>query len=264
MSSGRPIVVTAPAGWKPNAPETLAAEDVLYPELASHGQLARAIEAVAADLALDLGTVWPSKRDPRRCAHVDSSVPDRKPMAIGIGAVERWFLVIGWSRGVQLVWGATPDLTEAVRAAAAWRRGASLNDIHEAAPCVEVGALALAHERGPADAVAERWRSLRGGWGPDDRVLEDIIEAAYAVPRLRQLFPYPSHHSLGFSTCTGFPYSDDIPRIDPGEFGGYVVRNGFMGDVIGEAEDADSAIAILLAHLPAGVGPARAGTADDR
>jgi hypothetical protein len=228
------------------------------------GQLARAIEAAAADLAVDLGTVLPNERDPRRGAYVDSSVPDRRPMAIGIGAVERWFLVIGWSRGVQLVWAATPDLAEAVRAAAAWRRGACLDDIHEAAPFVKISALARAHERGPADAVAERWRSLRDGWSPDDQLLADIIEAAYAVPLLRQLFPYISLVSLCFSTCTGFPYSDDIPRIDPGEFGGYVLRNGFLGDVVGEAENADSAIAILLAHLPAGVGPARAGTADDR
>lgn len=263
MSSDEPIVVTAPAGWKPDAPETIAAENVLYPELAAHGQLARAIEA-AADLAVDLGTVSPNERDPRRSAHVDSRVPDRKPMAIGIGAVERWFLVIGWSRGVQLVWGATPDLAQAVRAAAAWRRGACLDDIHEAAPFFKVSALARAHERGPADAVAERWRSLRGVLSPDERLLADLIEAAYAVPLLRQLFPYTSHLSLGFSTCTGFPYTDDIPRIDPGEHGGYVLRNRFLGDVIAEADDAESAIAILLTHLPAGVGPARAGTADDR
>src|SRR5262249_7126818 len=194
-----PDVVTAPAGWKPNAPETLAAENVLYPELASHGQLARAIQAAAAELAIDLGSVPSAESDPRRWARVDSTTPDREPMRIGIGAVERWFLVSGWSRGVELVSGATRDLEEVVRAAAAWRSGASLNEIEDAASFVKVSTLARAHERGPGDAVAEQWRLLRARWKTDDdrfRFVVDIIEAAYAAPELRQLFPYTSHATL--------------------------------------------------------------------
>lgn len=264
MGSGGPQVITAPAGWKPNAPETVAAENLLYPELASHGQLARALEAAAAELAVDLGTVEANARDPRRWAHVDSSVPERKPMKVGIGAVERWFLVSGWSLGVQLVGGATPEVDAVVRAAAAWRSGACLDEIHEAARFVKVDSLARAHERGPVDAVAEQWRLLRAGWSSDDRFrfLVDIITAAHTVPVLRQLFPYTSHASLCFSTCTGFPYSDDIPRIDPRKGGGYVLRSPYTDDLIGEADDADSAVALLSAHLPTGVGPATAGTAD--
>jgi hypothetical protein len=33
--------------------------------------------------------------------------------------------------------------------------------------------------------------------------------------------------------------------------------------MIGEADDAESAIATVVAHLPADIGPARAGTMDD-
>jgi hypothetical protein len=263
MSNDGPDVVTAPAGSKPNAPETLAAENLLYPELAAHGQLARAIQAAAAELGVDLGTVAPSQRDPRRWARVDSRVSDREPLGIGIGAVERWFLVSGWSRGVQLVSGATQYVEEVVRAAVAWRRGASLSEIQEIASFVEVSDIARAHERGPADAVTEKWGLLRAAWSSDDRFhfVADIIEAAYAAPVLRQLFPYTSHASLCFSTCTGFPFSDDVPRIDPREGGGYVLRNRFMGDVIGEADDAESTITILLANLPDNVGPVVAGAA---
>jgi Family of unknown function (DUF6193) len=250
----------------------MAAEDALYPELALHGQLAGAIQAAAAELALDLGTVAPG-HNPRRGAFVGSSVPGRKPMRIGIGAAERWFLIDGWSRGVQLVSGATPDLREAVRAAAGWRRGASLDEIQQAAPFVQVSDRARTHERGPADEVAEQWRLARAPVGRDDRFrfVKDLIEAAYAVPQLRQLFPYTSHFTLCFSTCTGYPYSDDIPCIEPSpeekvytlhQCDGYVLRNR-MGDVIGEADDAESAITALLAHLPANVGPAVAGTADE-
>jgi hypothetical protein len=251
-------------------PEALAAEDALYRELAAHSQLAGAVQAAAAELAIDLGTVAPGIR-PRYDAWVDSSMPDRKPMEISIGADERRFRISGWSRGVQLVSGATADLREVLRAAAAWRRGASLDEIQQAAPSVEVSDLARAHERGPADAVAEQWRELRARWDRRRiRFVVDIIDAAYAVPQLRQLFPYSSHFDLCFSTWTGVPYSRDIPRIYPRgdvyflhECDGYVLRYGIEGDVIGEADDAESAITALLAQLPANVGPARAGTAAD-
>lgn len=262
MSSDEPS-----AGWKPHAPEALAAQDALYRELAYPGQLAAAIRAAAAELALDLGTVDAG-------ASVDSSVPDRKPMKISIGGVEHdLFLIEGVSPGVALVSGATQDLREVVRAAAGWRRGASLDEIQQAAPFVQFRDLAR-EQGGPADAVAEQWRWLRDRWGRDDRrpYVADLIEAAYAAPQLRQLYPYTSHFTLRFSTRAG-PYGDDIPCIQPWpeekvyglrQCDGYVLRNRLMGgDVIGEADDAESAITVLLAHLPANVGPAVAGTADE-
>jgi hypothetical protein len=122
-----------------------------------------------------------------------------------------------------------------------------------------------------ADEVAERWRELRAQW---DRVkqpprafaglyplMADMINAAYAVPVLRQLFAGTSHLELHFWACPVHNWSaDDIPYIEPclnipdGSAGpGYIVRQG--RDVIGEADDAGSAITLLLAHLPANVGP---------
>ncbi|WHM41061.1 DUF6193 family natural product biosynthesis protein [Streptomyces sp. BPTC-684] len=35
-------------------------------------------------------------------------------------------------------------------------------------------------------------------------------EAAHADPRLRQLYVYSSHWTLGFSLCTGFPFRDEV------------------------------------------------------
>jgi hypothetical protein len=264
VSSDERYPVIASAGWNPSAPETLAAENILYPELAAHGQLATALQAAAAGMDADVGVVAPDESDPRRWALVDSRLPDRKPLGIGIGAVERWFLITGWSRGVQLLSGATPDLGEVVRAAAGWRRGASLDQIQAAASFVEVSSLARAHECGPAEAVAEQWRLLRASWNSEDqfRFVAEIIEAAYAAPALRQLFPYTSHAAFCLSTCTGYPYSDDIPPIVPRDGGGYVLLNPSTGAAITEVDDAESAVAALLAHLPANVGPAVAGTAD--
>ena len=281
MSAGLPTKLVRDDGLEsydppPDRPlpegDLVPVEQALYPELAAHRQLAGAIQAAAAELGLDLGTVAPGN-NPRHGAFVGSSMPDRKPMEIRLGAAERRFLIKGGSPGVALVGGATPDLREVVRAAAGWRRGASLDEIQQAAPFVQFRDLAR-EQGGPADAVAEQWRWLRDRWGRDDRrpYVADLIEAAYAAPQLRQLYPYTSHFTLRFSTRAG-PYGDDIPCIQPWpeekvyglrQCDGYVLRNRLMGgDVIGEADDAESAITLLLAHLPANVGPAVAGTADE-
>jgi hypothetical protein len=192
-----------------------------------------------------------------------------------LGSEERVVIAECWRRGVTLAGGSTPELLPVARAAEAFLRGDSLADLRDHHSFLTVSDLARAHERGPAEAVAEQWRRLRDRWGRDDRFpfVADLIEAAYAVPQLRQLFPYTSHFTLQFSTCTGWPYSGDIPCIEPApqekvyrlhQCDGYVLRNRLMGgDVIGEADDAESAITALLAHLPANVGPAVAGTADD-
>jgi len=145
MSAGLPTKLVRDGGCEsydvpPDRPlpegDLVPVEQALYPELAAHRQLAGAIQAAAAELGLDLGTVAPGS-DPRREASVDSSVPDRQRMTIGLGAVERRFLIKGGSPGVALVGGATPDLREVVRAAAGWRRGASLDEIQQAAPFVQ-------------------------------------------------------------------------------------------------------------------------------
>jgi hypothetical protein len=126
---------------------------------------------------------------------------------------------------------------------------------------LEITELALAHERGPAAAVIEKWHQLRALGSTDERLRQtaDLIEVAYAEPRLRQLFPYTSLATLCFSACTGYPYSDGIPCIEPGEHG-YVIRS-LVGDVLDEADTPQGAVAIALAHLP-DLGPAVDGSAD--
>ncbi|HEY7222818.1 MAG TPA: DUF6193 family natural product biosynthesis protein [Micromonosporaceae bacterium] len=111
--------------------------------------------------------------------------------------------------------------------------------------------------------MAEQWQQLRTRWSADPRFRRtaDVIEAAYAEPMLRQLFPYSSHASLCFSACTGLPYSEGIPRIDL-DGHGYVIRAWLFGDVLGEAETPQGALAIVLAHLPPDLGPAVEGTAE--
>jgi len=122
-----------------------------------------------------------------------------------------------------------------------------------------------------ADAVTERWRELRSLWDRANQTrgtlaglypaMADMIDAAYAVPVLRQLFAGTSHFELHFRSCPVHSDSADIPSIEPrlkipdlSVGPPYIVRKG--RDVMGEADDAASAVALLLAHLPANVGPA--------
>ncbi|WP_246618165.1 DUF6193 family natural product biosynthesis protein [Streptomyces javensis] len=78
------------------------------------------------------------------------------------------------------------------------------------------------------------------------------------------MYPFTSHWSLHFTTCTGFPYSWDVPFIDPLSDGRYRVCGPSRGTVIGEADTAAAAIAMVMSSLPANCGPAVAGTANDQ
>jgi len=123
-------------------------------------------------------------------------------------------------------------------------------------------------EKSTADAVEEIWRRTRANWNSVGQVvMTDIIDAARAVPVLRQLHGSTSLFTLLFSTCLPHRFHGGIPAIEAVRFNlspdqppgpVYIVRArpGGGGEVLGEADDAESAIAILLAHLPADLGPA--------
>jgi hypothetical protein len=93
----------------------------LYPDLAAAGSLAAALDQVAADLGVDLVTV-PGDWGPVVSAGIAALVPERRPLSVHIGAERRWFGVSGWSQGIELITGATPDLADVVRAGVAWGR----------------------------------------------------------------------------------------------------------------------------------------------
>ncbi|WP_428993788.1 DUF6193 family natural product biosynthesis protein [Actinomadura verrucosospora] len=69
------------------------------------------------------------------------------------------------------------------------------------------------------------------------------------------------------SRCTGFPYTRNIPFIDPRRDRTYRVvlrhdRSPYRL-ALEEADDPRDAVAQVVAHLPGGCGPAVAGTAHD-
>jgi hypothetical protein len=179
-----------------------------------------------------------------------------------LGISERAFIVNSWERGVPLAKGATTSLKAVAAAVAAWQTGASLRNLQDDCPFIEYGPLAEAHERG--DAVEAQWTIYRHTSA--SHVDHQLVEAAYAQPQLRALVPFHSHTSLNFSRCTGFPYTHDLPVITPVD-GRYRVtwwktRWPHGPADIGEVNTPDDAVALVVAHLPSGCGPAVAGTAD--
>jgi hypothetical protein len=233
----------------------------LYPDLAAAGSLSALLGQMAAELDVALAVV-PGEWGSLTSAGIASSVPDRRPLFVHIGAASRWFGVSGWSQGIELITGGTSDLAAIVRAGVAWGEGRSLRDLQEELPFLHSSARAEAHERGPAAVVELQWRAMReqAAEAPDFHALADLVEAAHAEPHLRQLYVFSSHWTLGFSSCTGFPFRVEVALVPSHNGNPYRVQEHLHSGVIGEAATAEEAIALAVAHLPTGLGPAAAGT----
>ncbi|MGW6414136.1 DUF6193 family natural product biosynthesis protein [Streptomyces sp. NPDC055055] len=235
----------------------------LYPDLTVAGGLAAALELRAAELGVDL-TVTLGDRGRLTSAGIVSSVPERKPLSVRMQAESRSFGVSGWSHGVELITGATASLDDIVMAGAAWGRGAGLQELREM-PFLHITRRGEAHERGPAAVVDLQWRSMReqaagelgfAGFG-------ELVEAAQAEPRLRQLYVYSSHWTLGFSSCTGYPFRDEVAIAPSYKGSPFRVRKHPLAEgVLGEAATAQEAVALAVSHLPADLGPAVTGTSE--
>ncbi|MEU1893136.1 DUF6193 family natural product biosynthesis protein [Streptomyces pristinaespiralis] len=110
-----------------------------------------------------------------------------------------------------------------------------------------------------ARIVAEEWQQILAY--DADLVAPAMVRAAYAEPRLRQLFPMVSHGVLFLSRCTKFPAAH-VPAVYRKVEGGYTVIAHGVGS-IGEVDTLAEAFALVVANLPEGCGPAVIGTADD-
>ncbi|RKE17301.1 DUF6193 family natural product biosynthesis protein [Streptomyces sp. TLI_171] len=233
----------------------------LYPDLAAAGSLSALLEQTAAELGVNV-VVVPGEWGSLTSAGIASSRPERRPLSVHIGARTRWFGVSGWSQGIELVGGGTSDLAAVVRAGVAWSEGRSLRELREELPFLSSSARAEAHERGPAAVVEVQWRMMReqAAEAPDFREFAALVEAAGAEPRLRQLSVFSSHWTLGFSACTGEPSRVEVALVPSYDGSPYRVQEYLHSGVIGEAATAEEAVALAVAHLPAGLGPAVAGT----
>ncbi|MFH9015596.1 DUF6193 family natural product biosynthesis protein [Streptomyces sp. NPDC017943] len=109
-------------------------------------------------------------------------------------------------------------------------------------------------ELGQGDVVEASWQQLLHRADMD----AGLVRAAYAEPLLRQLHPSSSHQDLHFSRCTG-EWSWDVPFIMHLSGGRYLAAGPSRGQIVGEADTAEEAVALVVDALPPGCGPAVIG-----
>ncbi|WP_405943871.1 DUF6193 family natural product biosynthesis protein [Streptomyces sp. NBC_01020] len=114
--------------------------------------------------------------------------------------------------------------------------------------------------RGAAEGIIEaEWKRLLGS----DRVDSCVVRAAYADPRLRQLFPWVGMWELHFSRCTEYPWTWDVPYVAPRQGGGFAVAGPSRVEYVGEAGTAEAAVAMVADRLPPSCGRAAVGNRHD-
>lgn len=106
----------------------------------------------------------------------------------------------------------------------------------------------------PDVATAWSWLLERkpGTRGAAHASLTVVVEAAYAEPCLRRLYPFPTHGALHFLRgappwCE--PGDEDLPFI---LYGGppYQVYSSGYADLLGEVATPEAAAALAVSHLP--------------
>jgi hypothetical protein len=174
---------------------------VLYSDLDMSDGLAEALKRRASGLGVTLdGLVDGFTRA--------KLATDRGTASIFVGAKERVFGVKIHESSVEWAAGATKDVDRALRAVAAWRDGASLDDYVLEFPFMKPGRLARAFAEG---RVAEaQWQDLLDSDHPTggQRLLVDLAPFG----ELRSLFPQISYGDLRFTTPPPGP-DDRVFRV---------------------------------------------------
>ncbi len=172
------------------------------------------MQLIAVPQGLDLGEV----------RAVNSSYDDvevgsaRGPILVSRRADGMFHVQFQRHRTFSLSGGWTNDLVAVVEAAAFWRQGCGLRELHERFPFMSWSELAQAFEDG--NPVPTKWGQLLSSeWHLGDR---PFLQAAHDHPQLRLYYPDISHGSLmlsrkPFDTDAGLvkvmPLSGDAYRV---------------------------------------------------
>jgi hypothetical protein len=151
------------------------------------------------------------------------------------------------------------ELSELVRALGEWHAGVPLGEIWVGPPLVR--SLSDLHEAVPGRVVETAWR-LTLERHPGIRLGDpEVAEAAYAEPRLRALFPHPTHGLLRFARNTRWPfvYAPVSIGAAPGMHG-WRVYDGYYADVLDDHLTPREAAVVAAAGLPEDCGPAVEGS----
>ncbi|MFI7411132.1 DUF6193 family natural product biosynthesis protein [Streptomyces sp. NPDC049627] len=239
---------------------------VLYPDVAARGSLGAALQAFADESGLSVPFTAADSR-PLGHALVGSRLPHRKALLVSAYVHERRWSVRGEEsfQGMPLVQGDTDDLAQIARAAQAWYEGAALSDIREAAPFLRPTGRFEVPDHDPVRLTESEWQHMRTEASEQEwPAYHALVEAAYAEPALRALYPFTSHWTLRFSTTTRPSLTITGPCLLALGTDEYLVSKGFTGaGVLARATTAQEAVASAVHHLPSGLGPVTPGAYDE-
>ncbi len=183
---------------------------------------AESLRARAEALGLTLPQVVADADDPLRHATVPSVMAIRDRLEVGEGPWPGELYFDGWGQGVQFIVGQTSDLDELARIAHAWQTGVAVREIHAMAQYSDLGPLAEAAEQGEEEVVAAGWRYLRAlAMDAEMPQFQEMVEAAYAEPRLRSHFPYTGMREVSFLD-QALPFGRTLVKIVPAHQGFHV------------------------------------------
>lgn len=230
----------------------------LYPELAQGGRLAPTLRGCLRALASEL-----DPKDPLGATYALVEAGSRS-CQVTVALAERSFLSDFWHQGVLFGHLRCTDLGSLARAIQSFvEHGCTSADLKTAFPTFALHSDAEPHERG--ELVDHAWscylNSAPTNW--PENLLAEVFAAAALNPRLRALMPFTSHSTACFSTTTGYPYSNDCPKLEVLRSGECLVfppgeshSSAFRGTI-------PEAVRVAETLLPEGISGARSGTAED-
>ncbi|WP_405940911.1 DUF6193 family natural product biosynthesis protein [Streptomyces sp. NBC_00207] len=239
--------------------DPLRAYAEFYPEVVRAGSLRHALQAAADRAGYGL-TI--ELMPPRRWRHVVARArTGNRSVIVSMTLGRRSFAVNCRADGAPMARGATADLSEAAGALHSWLQGLRVPELSARWPFLGSGEPSgKPSEAGePGDAVSVRWRQVRASAaGPLYAPLYELVEAAFAEPRLRALCPRTSHDWLRFSRRATAPLCTDLPMARAIGNGRHQVRTheGRVHETTGTADT----IALILDSLPENQEPGPPGT----
>ncbi|MFG2111135.1 DUF6193 family natural product biosynthesis protein [Streptomyces sp. NPDC048718] len=233
---------------------------LLYPDIAAHGSLGAALRAAAEAEGFSLRETGEASL---LRASFGSVVPHRGSLAVSGWAIERRWSIRGEEsvQDLALVEGRSRDLAQVARVVRAWRDGVELDGVCRAAPFVEPTGRFEVPDGDPVLLAESEWRHLRfeAASKPTSPRYRELIEAAYAEPVLRGLYPFTSHGTLRFSSTTRPRLSLVGPCLSAYSGGRFMLMAVYMGSSLAETDTAAEAVAAAVRHMPPGIGPVTSG-----
>ncbi|MFI9723855.1 DUF6193 family natural product biosynthesis protein [Streptomyces sp. NPDC052396] len=203
--------------------------------------------------------------DPLLEATAGGTLPHRGPLQVSAWRHKRRWSISGTDSfaDMALVDGTTDDLAEIAEAARAWHAGAALSDLCRAAPFMHLSGRFEVPDHDPARLAESEWQHLRTEaseleypWGS---AYQALVEAAYAEPALRGLYPFTSHWALRFSVTTRPRLSVVGPVLVAQAVGRFTVAETMASKDAARFTTAPEAVAVAVRLLPYGSAPVTLG-----